>query len=1031
MMQKSSNSPKPSSKLVSGSPKLTLKNISSSLSKRNPSGNFKSAFSNDDDLLTSISPNMDLAKISNYDRDSTEIRREYDNSLALTVQRLQDALMERDQDVALAANVGESLLQTIDTLRARIAELENNFSNKVPHSESISQLQSIESDIASLTYDLREVVGKIKSPSLSSRPGSPETTTSATAVHTNHSGDPNSNPTTPNAISKPIQSESKLSGTPTQARNRVPRIDKPKPMLEKLVIEKPNKGGVDAELAAAIDEGVIAQARVLQHNLSVVQTENAELIDSIIKLEKKVEIIPEQSEIKIYNFEVQLTEKNENVILMESQLHRAHVEIESLKIQCRKLSKEIETLKSNEQLEIEKVRHQNDATITSLRKDLTMAQREIRSLQHQLEDLNEEENDLTHNISRRNASIDEGFSFREASFMTMELQSANASLEHARDQITDIKETCYRLEAEKLELRQMLSEAQENIEKLMNLVDERHLASGFITLDRRSDASSSRDDRSSLGYPRKQTLNKELNGLFAEAASDTTSSVNLSPFMMSPTLLDTPMYLQSTNPTGFIPCLSPIVASPDSEKIHIRVPSPKLSPILDSITSDITHNASTSSSGFSKDFDQICKVSPRKAPQITISSETEALFNHIPDETKIHDETINDFSSVIEGISDVEDELEHLNPDFSTETQMISSKTMKPSTSELSEPMTYVTVTGLPPRSTKNTQIIRTNETQKRNAQHPVQLLTDLSMISTDTGDEEKTISLKVRISRRTEMDNSIVIPSLPMQALGSTMIGGWFQKYNRFGKHPQMRFVWVNPYSQTLLWAPNPPSQQKTRNVKTAYIESVHCPPAPDTKNLPPSTENYIMITTPDRFIKLVPLNWSDHAMWCEGLTLLVNRASSKTPVYEQFRLVDATPVSAADTNISFVSSPAPPEAICAPPSAGSETPTTQIPTMRRRATVTAPLSSFFRRSRAPSIPRGGGTTSSSASRDTSASRVSSKLGRSPSGSGFVLSLTTQPGHLKEGERSLRKSQSAGFLRSAFEGRAEKDKRGKDRDRS
>ncbi|KAJ1537053.1 hypothetical protein HK096_004747 [Nowakowskiella sp. JEL0078] len=107
-------------------------------------------------------------------------------------------------------------------------------------------------------------------------------------------------------------------------------------------------------------------------------------------------------------------------------------------------------------------------------------------------------------------------------------------------------------------------------------------------------------------------------------------------------------------------------------------------------------------------------------------------------------------------------------------------------------------------------------------------------------------------------------------------------------------------------------------------------------------------MITTPDRFIKLVPLNWSDHAMWCEGLTLLVNRASSKTPVYEQFRLVDATPVSAADTTISIVQSPAlmpPPEAICAPPSADSEIPSTQTPKMRRRATVTAPLSSFFRR--------------------------------------------------------------------------------------
>ncbi|KAJ1537052.1 hypothetical protein HK096_004746 [Nowakowskiella sp. JEL0078] len=825
MMQKSSNSPKPSSKLVCGSPKQSLKNISSSsLSKRSPSANPKSAFSKDDDLLVSVSPVMGPAKISNYDRDSTEIRREYDN-LALTVQSLQVALMERDQDVVLAANVGESLLQTIDTLRARIAELENNISKNVPRSESLTQLQSIESDIASLTYDLREVVGKIKSPSISSRPGSPETTTSATAVHTNHSGDPNSNPTTPNTNIKPIQSEAKPSGTPTSIRNRIPRMEKPKPMLEKLVIEKPKKGGVDAELAAAIDEGVIAQARMLQHNLSVIQMENAELLESVNKFEKKVEMYrlklkknEEQSEIKIYNFEVQLTEKKENIVLMESQLHRAHVEIESLKIQCRKLSNEIEVLKLNEQLEIEKVRHQNDALITSLRKDLAMAQREIRSLQRQLEDSIDEENDRSQNMSRRNTSIDEGFSFREASFMTMELQSANASLEHARDQITDIKETCYRLEAEKLELRQMLSEAQENIEKLMNLVDERHLASGFITLDRRSDASSSRDDRSSIGHSRKQTLNKELNGLFAEAASDTTSSVNLSPFMMSPTLLDTPMYLQSTNPTGFIPCLSPIVASPDSENIHIRVPSPKLSPILDSTTSDTTRMVSTTSSEFSKDLDQIRKVSPRKAPHITVTSETEEMFAHILPETDIHDETINDFSSVINGLSDVEDEIEQLHPDYSTETELISSKTMKPSTSELSEPISYVTVSSIPQRSTKNTQLVKMNEIQKRNTQHPVQLLTDLSMISTDMGDEDKTISLKVRISRRGEMDNSVMIPSLPMQALGSTMIGGWFQKYNRFGKHPQMRFVWVNPYSQTLLWAPNPPSQQKTRNVKTGF---------------------------------------------------------------------------------------------------------------------------------------------------------------------------------------------------------------------
>ncbi|KAI8826060.1 uncharacterized protein EV422DRAFT_617069 [Fimicolochytrium jonesii] len=128
------------------------------------------------------------------------------------------------------------------------------------------------------------------------------------------------------------------------------------------------------------------------------------------------------------------------------------------------------------------------------------------------------------------------------------------------------------------------------------------------------------------------------------------------------------------------------------------------------------------------------------------------------------------------------------------------------------------------------------------------------------------------------------------IHGLTHTMVGSWFQKFNRHNKNPKLRYFWVNPYSRGLNWAPKPPSQGKKKmQTKTVFIVSLKWKePDHHYRNYPPGPEHAISIVTPHREVKIVPTNWTDHELWIHGLSLLLKRTHSSKPLYEQFGMRD-----------------------------------------------------------------------------------------------------------------------------------------------
>ncbi|TPX46370.1 hypothetical protein SeMB42_g03712 [Synchytrium endobioticum] len=131
------------------------------------------------------------------------------------------------------------------------------------------------------------------------------------------------------------------------------------------------------------------------------------------------------------------------------------------------------------------------------------------------------------------------------------------------------------------------------------------------------------------------------------------------------------------------------------------------------------------------------------------------------------------------------------------------------------------------------------------------------------------------------------------VECLTQTMIGSWFQKYDRRNKKSHLRYVWVNPYARILNWANQPPSEAgKGIKTRTAFITGIeyraNAPPPSLEPNHPPNLLNAIDISTPERTVRLVPTSWSDYRMWTQGIVLLLDRSRHAVPLHQQFGIVD-----------------------------------------------------------------------------------------------------------------------------------------------
>lgn len=132
------------------------------------------------------------------------------------------------------------------------------------------------------------------------------------------------------------------------------------------------------------------------------------------------------------------------------------------------------------------------------------------------------------------------------------------------------------------------------------------------------------------------------------------------------------------------------------------------------------------------------------------------------------------------------------------------------------------------------------------------------------------------------------------------TMVGSWFQKYDRRGKRTHLRYCWINPYvispvitnlilryMRMLNWSEKPPgagSSGGNSKIKNIVIESVSwnqgAAPGSSLARLPPGPSHVIRLETPGkRVVRILATNWHDYDHWVRGLALMMKK-SPPSPV-------------------------------------------------------------------------------------------------------------------------------------------------------
>ncbi|KAI8896700.1 meiotic cell cortex C-terminal pleckstrin homology-domain-containing protein [Globomyces pollinis-pini] len=146
---------------------------------------------------------------------------------------------------------------------------------------------------------------------------------------------------------------------------------------------------------------------------------------------------------------------------------------------------------------------------------------------------------------------------------------------------------------------------------------------------------------------------------------------------------------------------------------------------------------------------------------------------------------------------------------------------------------------------------------------------------------------IKDSVMQLQELSSSTSGKELSIESLTFTMIGSWFQKFNRNNKKPQLRFFWINPYTKSLNWSQQPPSQSSNVKFKSAIMNGMKWRDLPHNhRYYPPSQLNALIIITPTRNIKMIPTSWEAHDQWVTGIRFLLRQTHSDIPLSEQFRM-------------------------------------------------------------------------------------------------------------------------------------------------
>jgi len=124
------------------------------------------------------------------------------------------------------------------------------------------------------------------------------------------------------------------------------------------------------------------------------------------------------------------------------------------------------------------------------------------------------------------------------------------------------------------------------------------------------------------------------------------------------------------------------------------------------------------------------------------------------------------------------------------------------------------------------------------------------------------------------------------IQAITQTMIGEFLWKYTRkagrSGEHSEnrhKRFFWIHPYTRTLYWSQQDPSQpsQKELKAKSVPIQAVRV--ITDENIIPPGLHTKsLVVVTPSRSIKFTAPTAQRHETWFNALSYLLLRKDPAT---------------------------------------------------------------------------------------------------------------------------------------------------------
>ncbi|KAJ3309055.1 hypothetical protein HDV04_000522 [Boothiomyces sp. JEL0838] len=135
---------------------------------------------------------------------------------------------------------------------------------------------------------------------------------------------------------------------------------------------------------------------------------------------------------------------------------------------------------------------------------------------------------------------------------------------------------------------------------------------------------------------------------------------------------------------------------------------------------------------------------------------------------------------------------------------------------------------------------------------------------------DDNVFNLNIHQITETPKQTSSTSETSSISAIVYAMQGSWFQKFNRNGNNPQLRFIKFDPYTPSIQWSKQIPNQNT--KLKVAYVTGIEYGNIPTNRNYPPTNDYFILIQTSDRVIKIVPISWEIHEMWVKALKYILS---------------------------------------------------------------------------------------------------------------------------------------------------------------